>query len=98
MVYARRKSYVAQLLNDAAANYLWKDNDQFGSLPLSFEQVYAKAKDADYWINLSVLKHKKDLLGYESRYAEFKAFKTEISIITRGIPMPRGIVTTGKQA
>lgn len=70
------KSYVAQLLNDAAANYLWKDNDQFGSLPLSFEQVYAKAKDADYWINLSVLKHKKDLLGYESRYAEFKAFKT----------------------
>lgn len=70
------KSYVAQLLNDAAANYLWKDNDQFGSLPLSFEQVYTKAKDADYWINLSVLKHKKDLLGYESRYAEFKAFKT----------------------
>lgn len=70
------KSYVAQLLNDAGANYLWKDNDQFGSLPLSFEQVYAKAKDADYWINLSVLKHKRDLLGYESRYEEFKAFKT----------------------
>lgn len=70
------KSYVAQLLDDASANYLWKDNDQFGSLPLSFEQVYAKAKEADYWINLSTLKHKKDLLGYESRYAEFKAFKT----------------------
>lgn len=70
------KSYVAQLLNDASANYLWKDNDQFGSLPLSFEQVYAKAKDADYWINLSTLKHKKDLLAYESRYSEFRAFKT----------------------
>lgn len=70
------KSYVAQLLDDASANYLWKDNDQFGSLPLSFEQVYVKAQDADYWINLSTLKHKKDLLEYESRYAEFKAFRT----------------------
>lgn len=70
------KSYVAQLLSDAKANYLWKDNTQFGSLPLSFEQVYARAKDADFWINLSTLRHKKDLLSYESRYAEFKAYKT----------------------
>lgn len=70
------KSYVAQLLCDAKANYLWKDNTQFGSLPLSFEQVYARAKDADFWINLSTLRHKKDLLSYESRYAEFKAYKT----------------------
>lgn len=69
------KSYVARLLNDAGADYLWKDNDQFGSLPLSFEQVYAKAKEADFWINLSTLKTKKELLSYESRYAEFKAFR-----------------------
>lgn len=70
------KSYVATLFNDAAANYLWKDDAQAGSLPLSFEQVYARAKDADYWINLSTVKTKKELLGYEPRYTEFKAFKT----------------------
>ena len=70
------KSYVAQLLNDAGANYLWKEDTQSGSLPLSFEQVYAKAKDADFWINLSTLKRKKDLLSYEPRYEEFKAYKT----------------------
>jgi iron complex transport system substrate-binding protein len=70
------KSYVAQLLNDAGANYLWKDDAQTGSLPLSFEQVYARARDADFWINLSTLKTKKELLGYESRYSEFKAYKT----------------------
>jgi len=69
------KSFMAQLLNDAGADYLWKHDDKAGSLPLSFEQVYSRAKDADYWINLSTLKTKKELLGYEPRYAEFNAFK-----------------------
>jgi iron complex transport system substrate-binding protein len=70
------KSYVAQLLDDAGCNYLWKDDSLAGSLPLSFEQVYARAKDADFWINLSTLKTKRELLAHESRYSEFKAFKT----------------------
>lgn len=68
-------SFMARLLKDAGANYLWKDNDKTGSLPLSFEQVYAKAIHADYWINLSTVKTKKELLGFESRYEEFDAFK-----------------------
>lgn len=70
------KSYVAQMLRDAGADYLWKDNEEVGSLPLSFEQVYAKAKEADYWINLSTVRSKTELLAYEKRYAEFKAFKS----------------------
>lgn len=70
------KSYVATLFEDAGAQYLWKDDRQSGSLPLSFEQVYARAKDADYWLNLSTAKSKKELLAYEPRYTEFKAFKT----------------------
>ena len=69
------KSFMAQLLADAGADYLWKDNTEFGSLPLTFEQVYAKAKEADYWINLSTVKTKAELLAYENRYMEFKAFK-----------------------
>lgn len=70
------KSYMATLLKDAGANYLWNDNTDFGSLPLSFEQVYAKAKDADYWIHLSTIKTKKELEASETRYTSFKAFKT----------------------
>lgn len=70
------KSYVARLLKDASADYLWKEDTKFGSLPLSFEQVFARARNADFWINLSTLRTKKELLGFESRYAEFKAFKT----------------------
>jgi len=70
------KSYVAKLLNDAGANYLWKEDVNSGSLPLSFEQVYFKAKQADFWINLGLCNSKTDLLNYEPRYTEFKAFKT----------------------
>lgn len=71
------KSYMAQLLNDAHTNYLWKEDTKFGSIPLSFEQVYTKAKDAEYWINVSTLKTKKDLLSFDTRYAEFAAFKND---------------------
>ncbi len=69
------KSYMAQILNDAHTNYLWKEDAQFGSIPLSFEQVYTKAKDAQFWINVSTLKTKKDLLKFDARYEEFAAFK-----------------------
>jgi iron complex transport system substrate-binding protein len=67
------KSYVAQLIRDAGAKYLWQSDSSYGSLPLSFEQVYAKAKDAEYWINLSSANTKNELLSLEPRYAEFKA-------------------------
>lgn len=70
------KSYVATLFNDAGATYLWRDDQQAGSLPLSFEQVYAKAKNADFWLNLSTVRSQKELLAYEPRYTQFKAFQT----------------------
>ena len=67
------KSYVAQLIKDASATYVWQSDSSYGSHPFSFEQVYAKAKDAEYWINLSSVNSKKELLSLEARYAEFKA-------------------------
>jgi iron complex transport system substrate-binding protein len=70
------KSYIARLLKDAGASYLWADDAKAGSLPLSFEEVFAKAKEADYWIHLSTVRKKSELLSYEPRYAAFKAFKT----------------------
>jgi iron complex transport system substrate-binding protein len=70
------KSYMATLLKDAAADYLWKNDTSAGSLPLSFEQVFARARNGDYWLNLSTLKTKKELLASDARYAEFKAAKT----------------------
>jgi iron complex transport system substrate-binding protein len=69
------RSYIANLVYDAGGNYFWKDDDKTGSTPLSFETVYAKAKDCDYWINQYNVNTKKDLTSYDERYGLFKAFK-----------------------
>jgi len=69
-------SYMAHLIEDAGGDYFWKDDIKTGSTPLSFEQVYLKAKDCDIWINLYNLNSKKELLSYDERYGLFKAYKT----------------------
>ncbi len=43
------KSYVAQLLQDAGFKYIWQEDSTRGSLPLSKENAFMRAKDADYW-------------------------------------------------
>jgi iron complex transport system substrate-binding protein len=70
------KSFAATLMKDAGANYTWNNNDQSGSLHLSFEEVLRKAGDADFWLNQSLVKSKEELKSLEPRYAEFRAFKT----------------------
>ncbi len=69
------KSYIANLITDAGGSYFWKDDQKVGSTPLSFEIVYAKAKDCDFWINQYNVNTKKELASYDERYALFKAFK-----------------------
>ncbi|HWY10478.1 MAG TPA: ABC transporter substrate-binding protein [Bacteroidia bacterium] len=69
-------SYMAHFLKDAGADYIWKNENKFGSIALNFEEVYLKAKDADYWVNLFInINSKKDLLSYDERYNLFKAYK-----------------------
>lgn len=68
-------SYVAHLLKDAGAEYLWKDEHRTGSLPLSFEAVLLKARNCDFWLNLFMVNSKKELLAYDERYGLFNAFK-----------------------
>ncbi|HQQ95174.1 MAG TPA: ABC transporter substrate-binding protein [Bacteroidia bacterium] len=68
-------SFMARLLSDAGATYPWHEDRHSGSLALSFEQVYLRAADADFWINLSGLKSKRELRSIESRYEGFRAFQ-----------------------
>jgi len=73
------KSYIGRFLQDAGANYIWKDLNQTGSVPLSFEKVYSKAIDADYWL-LKYNNYQSDATYDELKneynlYAGFKAFK-----------------------
>lgn len=69
-------SYVAQMLADAGAAYLWADEGSTGSAQLSFEVVYERAQGADFWLNgsgswLSLTDVTKD----DERYTKFAAFQ-----------------------
>ena len=70
-------SFVAQFLKDANLEYLWKDSKGKGSLSLSFESVFEKGKDADFWIAPGYFSSKKQLLESNKIYAEFDAFKND---------------------
>ncbi len=71
------KTYPAQLLRDAGANYLWADDDSQQSLALDFETVYEKAHDADCWITMkNGWFSRDDVVAEDARYSKFTAFET----------------------
>lgn len=70
------QSFVARYLKDAGATYPWADDASTGSLPLAFEEIYDKAKDADAWLNLGYVNSLEELKGMDARYADFAAFKS----------------------
>jgi iron complex transport system substrate-binding protein len=71
------KNYAAKLLNDAGCNYLWSDTESNGFLEVSFESVFAKAKDADLWIGVGSFRSLKEIESAEKRYALFRPFKSK---------------------
>lgn len=70
------QNYAARLLDDAGYNYLWRDDPSHGFLELSFESVYATARNADYWIGVADFTTMQQLADADHRYARFKPFKT----------------------
>ncbi|WP_435414852.1 ABC transporter substrate-binding protein [Polaribacter aestuariivivens] len=71
------ESFVATFLKDANVDYLWKDSKGKGSLSLSFESVFDKGKNADFWIAPGYFTSKEQLLKSNKLYAEFSAFKND---------------------
>lgn len=70
-------SFEAQFLKDANLNYLWSDTTGNGSLKLSFEAVFEKAKDADLWLSPSYYSSLEQLKKANKLYTNFEAFKTK---------------------
>lgn len=69
------ESFTANLFKDANTNYLWKNSKGQGSLILSFESVFDKAKDADFWIGSGYFTSLNDLANSNNHYTEFNSFK-----------------------
>jgi len=68
-------SWMAQFINDAGGNYLWSDTQGTGSLSLSFETVFEKAMDVDFWIGPGEFNSFDQMLAANKHYGQFKAFQ-----------------------
>ncbi len=77
-------SYTAQFLKDANCRYYWQNTTGSGSLNLSFETVFTKAQNTDFWIGAGPYTNFKQLKEANIHYAKFKAFKTH-QIYTFGL-------------
>jgi iron complex transport system substrate-binding protein len=71
------ESFVAQFLKDANLRYLWQESEGKGSLSLSFESVFDKGRNADFWIAPGYFSSKEQLLNSNKIYTEFNAFKND---------------------
>ncbi|AUC77855.1 ABC transporter substrate-binding protein [Olleya sp. Bg11-27] len=65
----------AQFLKDANVDYLYADTKGTGSLALSFETVFEKAKSADLWLSPSYYPTMDALKQANTHYTQFDAFK-----------------------
>ena len=63
-------SYAARLIEDAGGIFLWSDNQSTEAIPLDLESVYARAVEADIWINPGAAGFLKELKEFDERFRE----------------------------
>lgn len=68
-------SYLGNLLADAGADYLWADDASAQTIPLGFEEVLDKAKDADFWVNVLFWDSLETGIAEDERFVEFAPFE-----------------------
>ena len=70
------ESYLAQYIHDAGGDYLWKDSKGSLSLSLDLEAIFAKAQNADKWLDVGFVFSKADVEKSDQRMTNFEAFRT----------------------
>jgi iron complex transport system substrate-binding protein len=68
------QNYASKILNDAGCHYIWRDDPSNGFLELSFESVYEKARNADFWIGVATFKSLQEIKDSDHRYTRFRPF------------------------
>lgn len=69
-------SFEAVLLKDARADYPWFDEKSAGGLRKDFEVIYEIGLDAEVWINTGAAATRAEILEKDTRFRDFKAFRT----------------------
>ncbi len=69
------KSYMAQLVNDAGANYIYKENTSNSSAPIGLETAYGLIQKADYWINVGMASTLDELKAVNPKFTDAKSVR-----------------------
>jgi iron complex transport system substrate-binding protein len=70
------KSYMAQLIKDAGASYIF-DHFHFNeSRPIGLEKIYESALTAEYWINPGEARSLNDIVSVDERFGTLPAVIT----------------------
>ena len=68
-------SFISKLISDAGGDYLWRDTESSISMPYGIENVYLKALNADYWLNIGSVITKDEISIVDQRLKDLPCFK-----------------------
>jgi iron complex transport system substrate-binding protein len=68
------KTSVANFITDANANYILNNNSDTKAVTMSFEEVFAKSKNVNIWVNAGNHSSKKEMLQINQFYGELNVF------------------------
>ena len=69
------KSYMAQLVNAAGADYIYKENTSNSSAPIGLETAYGLIQKADYWINVGMASTLDELKAVNPKFTDAKSVR-----------------------
>jgi iron complex transport system substrate-binding protein len=69
------RSYMAALLRDAGARYIWDDDDSAATRALDTESVFERGSGAEFWLNPGQARTLDELLSVDRRYSRFEAVR-----------------------
>lgn len=70
---AGRDTYVARLLRDAGAQYIYDDLASSETIPMGIEQVWPRALRADLWFHPGAMRSREAIVAQDTRLADLPA-------------------------
>jgi iron complex transport system substrate-binding protein len=67
-------SFISKLISDAGGDYLWKDSESSVSMPFGIENVYLKAMNADFWLNIGTVNSQNEISKVDPRLTSLPCF------------------------
>lgn len=64
---------MARMINDAGADYVYKDNRSNKSLPIDMEKAYRLAAEADFWLNTGSVTSVKELVSAYPKFSDVRS-------------------------